>query len=157
MTLKGYGFATNANGPIKCVPVDAPDKDIVTGIVAEDDEEKDPLEGYVRPERLPSVLMIGPEDWTVSGLQFIQDYLAREGIIAKTFRPDDLSIDDVLAAMKNTQGVILATGVGPNAWGNRYRFRIKQAADELSIPLIIMSQGSVAPVQAADKALTILR
>jgi hypothetical protein len=140
-TQKGYGFARNNNEPLE---------EAFAG-------ELRSLSGeYVSPKRQPTVLIVGPAEWSTDDLVFIKDYLAQFKVSATTYRPDGgLSVDDVITLLPHRNALVLITGEEPQSWGNIHRRRIQAAAEESGIRWRILPQSH--PVGAADAASALVR
>jgi hypothetical protein len=163
-THKGYGFATSANAslqvdtaaPVRAIAGDFPLDSHLTDDEREEILEKNPLAFYVRPERQPMVLIVGPAEWAIEDLVGIKDYLSRHRIKATTYRPvDGLTLDDVVTSLNVCDCIVLVTGTEPNSWGSINQGKIKAAAERLDKRSRILSETTW--MGAADAASALVR
>jgi hypothetical protein len=168
MSLKGYGFAANANCSITTAGPESTPATIAGNLpfdseLSEEDRkkilEKDPLAFYQRPERVSSVVVFGSVRWTVEELPQLRGIIEEVGMRATTFRPEPgFSADDAVHAMENRHGVILVIETEDrHAWGHRHRKTLETAAAERNIPFQILSLEQVTPQMAAEAAIKLAK
>ncbi len=144
---KGSGFAAGAN-----VSIEHPQVPRIALSVDDAEAGETIVDApYVAPKKLPRVLIVGPIEWRVTDLQFIQEYLSNRDINATTFRAEDLTLNDVVNAMTETcVCVVLVTGAHAHSWGNTNRRKIEAAAAERDISFRLL--GDTNAITAADEA-----
>ena len=104
--------------------------------------------GVMRKKR---VLVIGPESWTIEDIVFIQEYLRKRDVIAKTFRVDEgIQVAHVMAEIPNVDAIVLVLGTDQAGWCNRNSGRLSRAAVHAEVKFTSIAFTNA--VTAADHA-----
>jgi hypothetical protein len=95
----------------------------------------------------PSILVVGPDSWSVEDLQELKQRL--EGLCSLTTFCDsgELTLSDVLHALNGKKKFVLVMGEPPNSWGHRNGGKLAVAAERAGVETYTL--GAVSVQQAA--------